>query len=487
MDKSLWRSAKNQPARLFQAAVMVMVANLLCAAVWAGGGSGLGVSVNLIPIYKSRTIPIQSTPARVSVGNPDIADILVTERSELYVVGKRLGSTNILVWDKNDRLVDSIDIEVTHDLNGLKDKLYRFLPDENISVLSSQGHLVLSGQVSSPERMEAAKRLADGYALAAGGEDANSEVLNMMSVGGGQQVMLEVTVAEVQRELAHRLNSDFSLVGQDGNFLGGLIGGDGLISEFGIFGSYVTNSFLYDFAIDAAKEQGLARVLAEPNITALSGQQADFLSGGEFPVPVPDDDGIKISYKEFGVGVSFVPTILGDGNINLNLDVLVSELSNANAVGIAPTGTTATIITPSIVKRSARTTVELADGQTIAIAGLLSNRVRESVNQLPGLGDVPILGQLFRSEEYLNGETELVILVTPRLAQPITREGLQLPTDGFVPPTDLEFYLLGRMFKRETEGDSGQRSTGGASSSAVQPGMRAAEMAGTGNKYGHAL
>lgn len=465
-------------------ALTVLVGMLIGAPVVAGGNPALGPTIHPVPIYKSRTIPIAAEPARVSVGNPNIADILITKKSELYIVGKRLGSTNILVWDEEEHLVENIDIEVTHDLNGLKQKLFRFLPEEEVEVFSSQGQLVIGGQISSLSKMQAALRLAEGYAVAANTKGGKSEALNMMSVGGGQQVMLEVTVAEVQRELARKIDSDFALSYEDGNFFGGIVGGDGLVDDKGFFGSYVTNSFMFEFTMDAAKEQGLARVLAEPNITALSGQQAEFLSGGEFPVPVPSEEGTTIEYKDFGVGVSFVPTVLDSGRISLNLDVLVSEISTANAIGVLPEGSSSLLVTPSIVKRSAASTVELGDGQTIAIAGLLSSTVRESLDELPGLGEIPVLGQLFSSQQYLNGETELVILVTPRLVRPFNRELVHLPTDGFVPPSDIGFYLLGKLSKR--------KQLNNASVKPNQPyepdsAVEAAELGGTDSKYGHSL
>jgi pilus assembly protein CpaC len=185
-------------------------------------------------------------------------------------------------------------------------------------------------------------------------------------------------------------------------------------------------------------------VLAEPNLTALSGTKAEFLAGGEFPIPVPDEDGITIQYKEYGVGLKFIPTILNDKKINLNLAVDVSEIATADALTLNPGGTNGSYIIPPITRRSASSTLELADGQTIGIAGLLSENVRDVSNKMPGFGDIPVLGQLFNSQEYVSGETELVILVTPRLAKPIDRAKVSLPTDSFVEPNDLEYYLLGK-------------------------------------------
>ncbi|MBY6185063.1 type II and III secretion system protein family protein [Marinobacter hydrocarbonoclasticus] len=466
------------------AALLLAFSLAMVPPVQAGGRSGMQPYSFPVPIHKSKTMSLANAAERVSVGNPEIADILLINPKELYILGRQLGSTNIMVWDKNDRLVDIVDIEITHDLNGLKEKLHRFLPEEPIEVHTSQGQLVIGGQVSNLDKMNMALDLAQGYALAANNSDNPSTVLNLMTVGGGHQVMLEVTVTEVQRELARTLDSDFALVFEGSDFIGGLLGGDGLISNKGIFGSYVSGDVLFDFAMDVAKQQGLARVLAEPNLTTMSGQLAEFLSGGEFPVPVPNEDGVTIAYKEFGVGVKFVPTVLSSGRINLNLNVLVSELSTANSVGILPEGSSSIIVTPSVTKRSANSTIELGDGQTIAIAGLLSNTIRESVDALPGLGEIPVLGQLFSSQEYRNGETELVILVTPRLVRPINKDKLVLPTDGFIDPTDLDFYLMGRMSKRDREAPS---DTNPNSASAPADTVPATDAGGTQNKYGHSL
>ena len=201
---------------------------------------------------------------------------------------------------------------------------------------------------------------------------------------------------------------------------------------------------LFQLAFDAAKDNGSAKVLAEPTLTTLTGQEAEFLSGGEFPIPVPNEDGITIEFKEFGVGLKFLPVVLDSGTINLSLNVAVSELSGLNAINSSVGSDGNTFFVPALTKRSARATVELGDGQTIGIAGLINESTREAVNKFPGLGDVPMLGHLFRSSQFAKGESELVILVTPTLAQPFKNEGIRLPGDGFVEPSDAEFYLLGR-------------------------------------------
>lgn len=430
---------------------------LLAVAIPALAGGSLQKPGNemQLPIHKSRSLMLDRPASRVSVANPDIADVLVLQDRELYLVGKSLGHTNLMVWDQNEQLMEVLNIEVSHDLQGLKERLYRFLPAEPIQVHTSQGQLVVSGEVSDLDKLNSAYELVRGYVVAAEGGVARSEVLNMMSVGGGQQVMLEVTVAEVARDTARNWDSAFALSASTGNWNFNLLRDSvPALAELGsntLVGTLSTADTVFSAALDLAKTRGLARVLAEPRITAISGQSAEFLSGGEFPVPVPDDDGIAIEYKEFGVGLKFTPVVLNEGKVNLNLNVSVSELSSANTLDIGLVGTDTGFVVPSLSKRSASTTVELGDGQTIGIAGLLSESTRESVSKFPFAGDIPVLGNLFSSRSYRKGETELVILVTPRLVRPFDRRQVTLPTDGFIEPTDMEFYLLGRMAERRDE------------------------------------
>lgn len=461
----------------------------LISTSFAGGPTALDDDSVRIPIFKSKNLHMDQPIHRVSVGNPDIADILILRSEELYIVGKQLGTTNMMVWDEDDNLVDVRNLEVTHDLNSLRKRLYKYLPNEEIGVETSQGQLVVNGQVSSLMKMNTAVEIAQGYATAANVGESKSAVVNMMSVGGGQQVMLEVTVAEVNTEIGRNL---------DGNTVLGAFGSDGFVGvgsgtgnvpgsvlgsiDTNIFARYLTGDMLFSVAFDVAKSRGLAKVLAEPNLTALSGQSAEFLSGGEYPVPVATDDGISIDYRDFGVGVSFVPTVLDSGKINLNLKVLVSELSNANSVSITAIETDTSIVTPALIKRSTATTVELGDGQTIVIGGLLSDNLRESITKFPGLGDIPVLGQLFTSQEYISGQTELVIMVTPRLVRPFNKDGMPLPTDGFVPVSDLEFYLLGKMTKQDLDGESANKNEAAETPASIVP-----NSGGTEQQYGHSL
>ena len=460
-----------------------------------GDGSLENLSV---PLFKSRVLRLASPASRVSVGNPDIADILIVRASQLYVLGKDLGTTNVHLWDSRDVLIGTVSVEVTHDIESLKKKLHQLLPNQAIEVFSVQRSILLRGRVTNLVAMETALRMANAYLAqiqsatnASQFEQDNQsrredqsvgEVINMMQVSGGQQVMLEVKVAEIARTELKRLNAQFNLLNltSDRVSLGGVNGGatfpdaifgtDGLrtpvfggsapagpvIDEFlpnplsienqGLFASFLSNSTLFNVAIDAAKENGLAKILAEPTLTTLTGQQADFLSGGEFPIPVPDgDNGITIEFREFGVNLSFLPVVLDERTINVKVDISVSELVTTDSIGISSSDTTGSFLIPSLTTRSVSSTVELREGQTMGIAGLISENLSEIVTRFPGLGEIPVLGALFRSQEFINNETELVILVTPHIAKPIAPKDIRLPTDKFVEPNDWEFYLMGRL------------------------------------------
>ncbi|KOO14302.1 pilus assembly protein CpaC [Vibrio xuii] len=448
--------------------ISAMIILLLSSGIsFAATQSGKIVTV---PHHKSTHVTLAGKAKRVSLGDPDVLDIVMLKSNEVFLIGKKLGSTNLMAWDSRGQLIESINIEVTHDLNSLKAKLYEFLPDEEIKVHSAQNRLILSGQVSSQSVMNIALRVAETYSAGQQADKENASlskqvnstgVINLLTIGGAQQVMLEVTVAEVQRTLVRKFDANFHFFQTSGgefswggtsaggviddvnNVIGPIFNAPGVEST-GLLGTFIDSNTLFTFALDIAKQNGTAKVLAEPNLTALSGSKAEFLAGGEFPIPVPDEDGITIEYKEYGVGLKFIPTVLSDKKINLNLAVDVSELATSTTLTLSPGGTNGTYVIPPITRRSASSTLELADGQTIGIAGLLSENVRDVVEEMPGFSDIPVLGQMFNSQEYISGETELVILVTPRLAKPVDRRRITLPTESFVEPNDFEYYLLGR-------------------------------------------
>jgi pilus assembly protein CpaC len=464
-----------------------------------GGGASIDLAV---PLYQSRVVTVLTPANRVSVANPDVADIVVISPIELYVLGKDVGTTNVLLWDNNSHLIGAINVEVQHDLENLKRKFAELLPGQPIEVRSSQRSIVLSGRVSDVEAMNAATRIASTFLAQvqtatktlefkqSGGSSKAGDIINLLQVGGAQQVMLEVKVAEIARTEVMSMDMQFNSIARGlGNWnVGGVNGGatfppalfapsnaqapvfngftlpSGVpqqpygpaITQFtpttmsitgpGLFASFLDKNFLFNMALDAAKTKGLARILAEPTITTLSGQEASFLSGGEFPIPVPQNlNTVTIDFKQFGVAIKFLPVVLNSGHINLTLNVSVSELATNNTVTIAVPGTSSTFTIPSLTERSATGVVELGDGQTMGLAGLLNDTIASQVTKFPGLGSIPILGALFRSQNYQKGETELVILVTPRLARPLPPGKIRLPTDAYVEPTDIDFFFRGRL------------------------------------------
>jgi pilus assembly protein CpaC len=459
-----------------------------------------------VPIFKSRVVDLPEPVKRVSIGNPDIADVLLLGEDGLYVLAKDLGATNVMLWDRNDRLVSALNITVTHDLDNLRKHLATVLPSETVEVWSAQRNLVLSGQVTSMSKMDAALQVAKSYleqtatakekimfkqqqSSGGGGETDKKagEVINLMTVGGVHQVMLQVRVAEVNREAIRNLNAQMSAINLKGKWTTGAVNGGATfpdvlvepgdtripifadpahnpmgpvydefmpntpaINSTGLFASFLSNNFLANVVLDAYQTRGLAKILAEPTLTTLSGQDAQFLSGGSFPIPVSQDNGtIGIEFKDFGVKLSFQPLILDRNRINLKLNISVSELANTNSLVLEPIGTSAVFTIPSLTERRALSTVELSDGQTIGIAGLMNENMRSAITKFPGLGDIPILGHLFRSQSFQKGQTELVILVTPKLAKPIKPSEIKLPTDAVTDPSNAEFFFGGRIEGRQ--------------------------------------
>jgi len=423
----------------------------------ASGAPLLDQQTLTVPLNKSRILDLREPIARVSVANPAIADIKPINSKQIYINGMKLGATNMILWDDQDQIKRQIALEVTQDLDALKEKLYRVLPGERIKVESANESIILSGTASSPARMESAISIAKSYAGA-----EQDKVINLISVGGAQQVMLAVKVAEVQRDLGKTLDSNMLALYDGGSVKIGLVNGGitgnsnydsttgvkgrGMsigsilnIDDTGLLANIASGNFILDLALDAAESQGLARLLAEPNLTTLSGQEADFLSGGQFPIQVIGDNGQPgIEYKDYGVKLKFLPFVLDSGKISLKVNVSVSELGPQIPMGSAGYG-------QSVLTRGANATVEIPSGQTIAIAGMLGEQSRDAAEKFPALGDLPILGALFRSQEFQKKQTELIIFVTPRLANAFDPQRAKVPTEGFIEPTDMEFYLLGKI------------------------------------------
>jgi pilus assembly protein CpaC len=391
-------------------------------------------------------VRLDKPASSVFLADPAIADIQVKSPTLVYVFAKKAGETTLFAVDQDDKLLASIRIAVTHNLSALEQGLRDFLPGAYIRVSSLGDAVVLSGTVTSAQQAEDARTLA---ARLAGG-DAN--VINRIAVKGPNQINLRVRIAEVSRQTIKQLGINWDAVFSAGSFAFGLASGSpafaagsflsrnnvGGQATDSIFGGFNSGNWDINAVVDALESEGLLTVLAEPNLTTTSGETASFLAGGEFPVPVPQDlNTITIQFKQFGVGLAFTPTLLNDGRINMRIRPEVSQLTTTGEVRIQG------FTIPALTTRKAETTIELGSGQSFAIAGLIQNNLSHDIRRFPGLGDLPILGPLFRSDGFRRNETELVILVTPYIVKPISDSRMaSLPIDGLVAPTDAE--RLGR-------------------------------------------
>jgi len=406
---------------------------------------------------KSAFVTTDHPVRRVSVGDPSIVDVSVLSPRELQLVPQAVGATNVVLWDSKGEVqaVFEVDVSATH--TQIERDIHRILGLTDIAVHSAGNSIALQGSTPDALSAERAVELATAYYSAA---EEPPTIVNLLDVGGHQQVMIEIVVAEMSRTLGREMGTNFAaVIERNGepirilSLLNNLTQLDDdestastvLVSEaINLIGSFNAGSGMYTILMDVLRERGMGRVLAEPTVIARSGETARFLAGGEIPIPVAQGGAfgsITIEFKEFGVGVLFTPTVLSDGRIHLKVSPEVSEPDFT--LGVSFSGTSV----PGFNTRRASTAVELGDGETFAVAGLLSDRMNHIATKYPILGDVPVLGALFRSLQFQRNETELVILVTPRLVGPLgPHENLPaLPTDSYVQPNDLEFYLLGWM------------------------------------------
>lgn len=384
-----------------------------------------------VPMNRAVVVESDVPFAELSIANPGIADISTLSDKSIYVLGKAPGRTTLTLLSPDGSLISNVDVHVTPDIAEFKERLQQILPGENIEVRTANDGIVLSGQVSSTAKLDRALDLASRY--------APDRVSNLMVVGGTQQVMLKVRFAEMNRTVSKALGGSLAVsgTGTDGSFLLG--GGAGLPTANGGVGvSFGVGDLAFSVALEALESKGMVRTLAEPNLTALSGQEAKFLAGGEYPVPVSqDNDTVTVEYKPFGVELNFTPVVVDQDIINLTIDAAVSSIDPANGIDIEG------FQIDAFKRRETSTTVEMRDGESFAIAGLLQDDFRDVNSQLPWVGDVPILGALFRSAEYQRAQTELVIIVTPHLVTPVAGEALALPTDRVRIPTERELFLFG--------------------------------------------
>ena len=418
-----------------------------------------------VPMNRAVVVESDIPFAELSIANPGIADISSLSDRTIYVLGKSPGLTTLTLLDAAGQLITNVDVRVAADISEFKERLRQILPGERIEVRTANDGIVLSGIVSSTQRLQRALDLAERY--------APERVSNLMSVGGIQQVMLKVRFAEMKRSVSMSLSASLALNGLLGSDIA-LNGGTNSTNTAGAITNSLSGStpsansnsgaILFGFnagstqvglLLEALEQKGAVRFLAEPNLVALSGQEAKFLAGGEYPVPVSQlGDRISVEYKPFGVEMSFIPRVVDKDLINLELKAAVSAIDPTNSVSLG-NGFDISAFT----RRETSTTVEMRDGESFAIAGLLTDDFTDSSKQLPWIGDVPVLGALFRSANYQRSQTELVIIITAHLVSPTRGEALALPTDRIRPPTEKELFLSGRTAsdgKAPTRGAAGE-------------------------------
>ena len=410
-----------------------------------GTGRDLSITMNQAVVVES-DVPF----AELSIANPAIADFSTLSDRTIYVLGKSPGRTTLTLLDASGRLITNVEVRVSADISEFKERLRQILPDERIEVRTANDGIVLSGTVSSTTRMDRAIELAQRY--------APERVSNLLSVSGKQQVMLKVRFAEMQRTVSKALGTSLSIDGRSNSGVGVIGGTNTTNTQAGVLNTlsgaipnvqanngavafgFDVGSVEVGILLEALESKGVVRTLAEPNLTALSGQEAKFLAGGEYPIPVAQENGVTtIEFKPFGVELNFIPRVVDDGVINLELAAAVSSIDTANSI------TANGLTVNAFRRRDTSTTVAMRDGQSFAIAGLLQDDFRDNNGQVPWLGDVPVLGALFRSAEYARAQTELVIIVSAHLVTPTQGEALALPTDRVKIPSERDLFLNGRV------------------------------------------
>ncbi len=454
------------PSRVVRAASFLLSLSVTVPAVAAGAEHAasppairidreVGAVKNLaLETGQNRLLLLSEPIGRVSVADPKIADLKVITPTQLLLTSRGVGSTDLTLWNKRDEAL-VIALLVTRNLDRLRSQLLEFFPNEKISVSAAGDLIVLSGEVSDVRVPERAAEVAQLHA---------DKIANLIHVVGNQQVQLEVKFAEVSRTGLRELGLNVFHQDAGGRFVGGmaapsvqpddffavpgtgtatrpLVQGSSIGGGFSLFFSGLPN-FPFSAILTALESSGLAKMLAEPTLVALSGQEAKFLVGGEFPIPISTGLGqVAVTWKKFGIILNFTPTVISDGALHLKLQTEVSDVDPARSVSISG------FSIPGLTSRQSETTVRLADGQSFAIAGLLSDRVRSQVQRIPFLGDLPIIGMLFRSVSYQRDESELLVVVTAHLARPVSpHEAPRLPTDNELnDPNDIQLFLFGAM------------------------------------------
>jgi pilus assembly protein CpaC len=420
----------------------------------APSGAAIGLEVG-----KGELLRLDRDADTVFVADPDIADVRVKTARLIYIFGKAPGETSLYAVDAEQHVITNKPVVVKRNIARLQAAIDQMVPDGSVDVKAVDESLVLSGHVETPGESEEARRVARNFVT------DDKQLINHISVDAPSQVNLRVRIAEVQHNVVKQLGINWDVIGHIGSFAMGLATGSPAVSGLAagsttplnfitrnagvggttdsIFGGVNTTTLAVDSVIDALDQNGLVNILAEPNLTAASGETASFLAGGEFPIPVPQPGSsgsaptITITYKQFGVALAFTPVILAGGRISLRVRPEVSQITTNGQVQING------FSIPALSTRRAETTIELGSGQTFAIGGLLQNNISDTINKVPGLNELPILGALFRSTQFQRNETELVILVTPYLVRPVSDKRLATPRDGYTPPNDAEMVFRG--------------------------------------------
>jgi pilus assembly protein CpaC len=400
-----------------------------------------------VTIGKSQDVRTGSSFVDVMVGDPDVADVNPLTDHTLSILGKKIGTTRVQVYAEGKKLIGIFDVEVNYDISRLVNEFKRQFPGSRLRASSVNGRIMLSGEVTDATTLDKAVTIAKQF---------SPDIINSVSVMAPQQVMLEVRFIEISRNASRELGVQWNRFGSHsivnlGDRTTGLPvvpateAAAGVISGASPFGfaiaRLVAGGASTDVLINALEEKGIARSLAEPNLVALSGDTASFLAGGEYPIPVAGTFGqITVDYKKYGVGLAFTPTVLSHGLINLKIEPEVSQIDTTHTVSV-----TNGVSVPALIVRRASTTIELRDGQSFMIGGLLQTHNQNLIEQLPWLGSVPVLGTLFSSKSYQQNQTDLAIIVTPHVVRP-TRPGdvVKTPADDAIPPNDPDFFLLGK-------------------------------------------
>lgn len=383
-----------------------------------------------IVVGAGQLIKVDGEFSSLFVANPDVADVEVKSPRLLYLTGVGVGETTLFAVDEGDNVLMSANIRVTHNTQALQQGIARVVPGRSVSATTVDQSLVVTGAVDSPEEAANVMQVASQFV------DDPARVVNRMTINAPTQVNVQVRIAEISRNVDRQLGIKWGALGVNtgGSLQFGFVGGSGPSGGYSAGVSYTGSRVSVDFLLQALAEDGLVSILAEPNLTARSGESASFLAGGEYPYAVAQDGGQNtITFKDYGIGLNFTPTVLDGNRISLRVATQVSELSFAESATI-----------PSLITRRAETTVDLGSGQSFAIAGLMQNSSSQDSSKMPGLGTIPVLGALFRSSGFKRGQTELVIIVTPIVVKPTTGRRIVTPVDNFTPPNDFERILLGR-------------------------------------------